>query len=165
MDAAADIILWRDKTVSASIVAAATAAWFLFEVAEYHFFSLVCYAVMIGMLVFFIWTNASAFFNLPVPRVPETLLSERTTRQVIMTLHSRLTRLAYMLYDILRQGPHNLPPVVLGTMTVPALYERYESEVDHLVARGVHDLRSQFAEMDSGVLKKIPRGAGAATKY
>ncbi|GJN37539.1 hypothetical protein PR202_gb26508 [Eleusine coracana subsp. coracana] len=189
MDAAADIILWRDKTVSASIVAAATAAWFLFEVAEYHFFSLVCYAVMIGMLVFFIWTNASAFFNLPVPRVPETLLSERTTRQVIMTLHSRLTRLAYILYDIACgkdlitflltvltlyiasviadcfSSLTLLYLVVLGTMTVPALYERYESEVDHLVARGVHDLRSQFAEMDSGVLKKIPRGSGAATKH
>jgi hypothetical protein len=51
-------------------------------------------------------------------------------------------------------------------MTLPALYERYESEVDHLVARGVHDLRSQFAEMDSGVLRKIPRVHGAAAaKY
>jgi hypothetical protein len=47
-------------------------------------------------------------------------------------------------------------------MTLPALYERYHSEVDHLVARGVHDLRTQFAGMDSGVLSKIPRGAGAA---
>jgi hypothetical protein len=57
-------MLWRDKTVSASIIAAATVAWFLFEVAEYHFLTLVCYAAMIGMLVFFIWTNAAAFFNL-----------------------------------------------------------------------------------------------------
>jgi len=47
-------------------------------------------------------------------------------------------------------------------MTLPALYERYDSEVDHLVARGVHDLRTHFADMDSGVLRKIPRGAGAA---
>jgi hypothetical protein len=50
-------------------------------------------------------------------------------------------------------------------MTLPALYERYESEVDHLVARGVHDLRSQFAEVDSGVLRKIPRGHGAAARH
>jgi hypothetical protein len=54
--------------------------------------------------------------------------------------------------------------VVLGAMTLPALYERYDSEVDHLVARGVHDLRTHFADMDSGVLRKIPRGAGAAAK-
>ena len=54
--------------------------------------------------------------------------------------------------------------VVLGTMTLPALYERYDSEVDHLVARGVHDLRTHLADMDSGVLRKIPRGSGAAAK-
>lgn len=57
-----------------------------------------------------------------------------------------------------------LAAVVLGTMTLPALYERYESEVDHLVARGVHDLRTHFTDMDSGVLRKIPRGTGAAAK-
>ena len=62
--AAADIILWRDKKASASILAAATAAWGLFEVAEFHFLTLVCYAAMVGMLVFFVWTNASSFFNL-----------------------------------------------------------------------------------------------------
>ncbi|KAL6627477.1 hypothetical protein ACP70R_031203 [Stipagrostis hirtigluma subsp. patula] len=185
---AADIILWRDKAVSASIVAGATAAWFLFEIAEYHFLTLVCYAAIIGMLIFFIWTNASAFLNLPVPRIPETLLSERTTRQVILTLHSRITRLVYKLYDIACGKDLKmfiltvlslyiasaiasccssltlLYLVVLGTMTLPALYEQYESEVDHLVARGVHDLRSHFAEMDSGVLRKIPRGTGAAVK-
>jgi hypothetical protein len=32
----------------------------------------------------------------------------------------------------------NVFAVVLGTMTLPGLYERYESEVDHLVARGAH---------------------------
>jgi hypothetical protein len=46
-------------------------------------------------------------------------------------------------------------------MTVPALYERYEYEVDHLAARAAHDFQSHVARMDSGVLKKIPRGKGA----
>jgi hypothetical protein len=52
--------------VSASILGAATAAWGLFEVAEYHFLTLVCYAAMIAMVTFFLWTNASAFLNLYV---------------------------------------------------------------------------------------------------
>jgi len=60
----ADIILWRDRKASASILAAATAAWGLFEVAEYHLLTVVCYVAMIGMLLIFIWTNASTFFNL-----------------------------------------------------------------------------------------------------
>lgn len=50
--------------VSASILGVATAAWALFEVAEYHFLTLACYAAMITMLTFFIWTNASSFLNL-----------------------------------------------------------------------------------------------------
>lgn len=36
----------------------------------------------------------------PVPRIPETLLSERTARQVILGLHRRLTWFVYRLYDI-----------------------------------------------------------------
>ncbi|KAF7034641.1 hypothetical protein CFC21_045628 [Triticum aestivum] len=184
---AADIILWRRPKVSASILGAATAAWALFEVAEYHFLTLACYAAMIAMLTFFIWTNASAFMNLPVPRIPETILSERTAKQVILGLHRRLTWFVHRLYaiacgeDIKKfimtvvslyiasvvatcfSSLTLLYLVVLCTMTVPALYERYEHEVDHLVATGARDVRTHFAKMDSGVLRKIPRGKGATT--
>ncbi|KAL5226330.1 hypothetical protein ABZP36_014595 [Zizania latifolia] len=183
---AADIILWRNKRVSASILAAATAAWFLFEVAEYHFLTLASFLAMIAMLVVFIWANASASMNLPALRIPENVMSERTTRQVILALHSRLTWFVHRLYDIACGKDIKmfiltvlslyvasviascfssltlLYLVVLCTMTLPVLYEQYEDEVDDLVATGVHGLRSHFAEMDSGVLKKIPRGRGAA---
>ncbi|XP_071683176.1 reticulon-like protein B9 [Lolium perenne] len=182
---AADIILWRRKEVSASILGAATAAWGLFEVAEYHFLTLVCYAAMIAMVTFFLWTNASAFLNLPVPRIPEMVLSERTTRQVILGLHMRLNWFVHKLYNIACGQDLKmfiltavslyigsvfascfssltlLYIVVFCTMTVPALYERYEHEVDHLVAKGAHDFRTQVSRMDSGVLRKIPRGKGA----
>ncbi|XP_047052866.1 reticulon-like protein B9 [Lolium rigidum] len=182
---AADIILWRRKEVSASILGAATAAWGLFEVAEYHFLTLVCYAAMIAMVTFFLWTNASAFLNLPVPRIPEMVLSERTTRQVILGLHRRLNWFVHKLYNIacgqdLKMFILTVVSLYIGsvfascfssltllyivvffTMTVPALYERYEHEVDHLVARGAHDFRTQVSRMDSGVLRKIPRGKGA----
>ena len=50
--------------MSASILGAATVAWGLFEVAEYHFRTLACYGAMIAMLTFFVWTNASALLNL-----------------------------------------------------------------------------------------------------
>ncbi|XP_037411191.1 reticulon-like protein B9 [Triticum dicoccoides] len=184
---AADIILWRRPKASASILGAATAAWALFEVAEYHFLTLACYAAMIAMLTFFIWTSASAFLNLPVPRIPETILSERTAKQVILGLHRRLTWFAHRLYaiacgeDIKKfimtvvsiyiasvvatcfSSLTLLYLVVLCTMTVPALYERYEHEVEHLVATGARDVRTHLAKMDSGVLRKIPRGKGATT--
>ena len=52
--AAANVIQWRRKEVSASILGAATVAWGLFEEVS----------TMIAMLTFFVWTNASALLNL-----------------------------------------------------------------------------------------------------
>lgn len=43
-------------------------------------------------------------------------------------------------------------------MTLPALYERYETEVDHLLARGNEDIKKFYKKIDSNLLNKIPRG-------
>jgi hypothetical protein len=47
---------------------------------------------------------------------------------------------------------------LLCALTLPALYERYETEVDHLVAKGREDLKKFYRKVDSNVLNKIPRG-------
>lgn len=49
-------------------------------------------------------------------------------------------------------------------MTLPALYEHYEHEVDHLAAKGSHDLKKLYKKVDAQVLSKIPRGPAAAKK-
>lgn len=43
-------------------------------------------------------------------------------------------------------------------LTLPALYERYGTEVDHLVAKGGEDLQKFYRKVDANVLDKIPRG-------
>lgn len=42
--------------------------------------------------------------------------------------------------------------------TLPALYERYEEEVDHLATKGNRDAKKLYKKFDSKVLNKIPRG-------
>lgn len=42
--------------------------------------------------------------------------------------------------------------------TLPALYDRYQDEVNHLATRGSHDLEMLYKKIDSKVLDKIPRG-------
>jgi len=61
--AAADVLLWRNKKISAGVLIGATAIWVLFELLNYNFLSLVCYAVVLGMLAQFVWTNASGLIN------------------------------------------------------------------------------------------------------
>lgn len=58
--AVADILLWRSKYLPAGILAGATTIWFLFEVVEYPFLTLMCHISIIAMLVVFVWSNVAA---------------------------------------------------------------------------------------------------------
>lgn len=48
--------------------------------------------------------------------------------------------------------------VILCFGTLPALYERYESEIDYLVSKGIKDAKNLLEQFNSNVLTKIPRG-------
>jgi len=63
MFAAADVFLWRDKKLSASVLGVATAIWVLFELVEYHFLSLVCHILIFALAALFLLSNAHAFMN------------------------------------------------------------------------------------------------------
>lgn len=46
----------------------------------------------------------------------------------------------------------------LCLMTLPALYERYQHEVDYLAVKGSRDLKKLYRNFDHRFLNKIPRG-------
>ncbi|KAL9681082.1 hypothetical protein QQ045_012863 [Rhodiola kirilowii] len=59
----ADVLLWRNKKVSASVLSSATAVWILFEWLNYNFLTLVSFSLIIGMLGQFMWSNASGYLT------------------------------------------------------------------------------------------------------
>lgn len=61
--AAADVLLWRNKKISAGVLTSATAVWVLFEWLNYNFLTLMSFALILGMLAQFVWQNASGFLN------------------------------------------------------------------------------------------------------
>lgn len=61
--AAADVLLWRNKRISSSILAGATAVWALLEWLNYHFLTLLCLSLVSGMLLQFVWSNAARTFK------------------------------------------------------------------------------------------------------
>lgn len=61
--AVADILLWRNRNLSAGILAGATLIWFLFDVVEYNIVTLLCHIALVGMLLLFIWSNAAPLFD------------------------------------------------------------------------------------------------------
>ncbi|RZC78064.1 hypothetical protein C5167_002278 [Papaver somniferum] len=59
----ADVFLWRNKKISASVLGGATVTWVLFELLEYHLLTLVCHCSILTLVVLFMWWNASTFIQ------------------------------------------------------------------------------------------------------
>jgi hypothetical protein len=62
--AVADVLLWKDRNVSAGVLAGATLIWYLFEVVEYNIIPLLCQIAAVAMLVAFIWSNAAPLLSM-----------------------------------------------------------------------------------------------------
>ncbi|PAN18277.1 hypothetical protein PAHAL_3G191400 [Panicum hallii] len=178
----ADILLWRNKNLSAGILAGATLVWFLFDVVEYNVVTLLCHIALLGMLLLFIWSNAAPLFDRRPPHIPEAIVSEKAFREIAQTTQYKLAHFVSILYDIACGKDLKKFLMVIGSLwvlavvgdtcsfttllyvgflcalTLPPLYERYETEVDHIVAKGGEDLKKFYEKVDSNVLNKIPRG-------
>ena len=60
---AADVLLWRNKKISASVLTGATIIWVVFEWLNYNFLTILCFILVLGMLAQFVWSNASGILN------------------------------------------------------------------------------------------------------
>ncbi|XP_042436995.1 reticulon-like protein B1 [Zingiber officinale] len=74
---AANLILRRDKKISAGILDGATAIWILFEFVGYHLLPLISHGLIISLLMLFLWSKALKFINkspshIPEVRIPDT---------------------------------------------------------------------------------------------
>lgn len=67
------MLLWRNKKISSSVLGVATLVWVFFEWLDYHFLTILCFVLALGMAVQFAWS----IFSSSVPRVqlPEELFA------------------------------------------------------------------------------------------
>ncbi|GAB4840326.1 hypothetical protein Ancab_021093 [Ancistrocladus abbreviatus] len=181
----ADILLWRNKSLSGSILAGFTIIWFMFEIAEFHFVTLLCYILMALMLILFVWNCGADFINRSPPSIHQIKLSEATFRYIfdkvnwfIIKLHKissgedlghfTLALASLGILSVIGSYSSTLSLLYLSFLcaaTIPALYERYEREVDYLATRGNTDMRRLYKKLDSKVLSKIPRGTVKDRKF
>ncbi|WOH03389.1 hypothetical protein DCAR_0622786 [Daucus carota subsp. sativus] len=178
----ADVLLWRDRKVSSAIMAAVTVAWFLFEVVEYNFITLLCHIFITSMLVIFIWSTAADLFNWAPPQIPKIVLQDSSFRDVALTFHIKFNQLLstfiyiacgnnlklfamavllLWLVSLIGNYISSLNLLFLGILsleTLPFLYERYQKEVDYFGGKVYRKMRKIYKKFDSTVLDKIPRG-------
>ncbi|KAJ6832473.1 reticulon-like protein B1 [Iris pallida] len=178
----ADIILWRNKQMSGSIVAGVTVIWLLFEWMGYHLLSFICNALILMLAVLFIWSNAASFVNRSPPSFPEVILPEDLFLTVAHSVRREINE-AFITFRYIASGNDlktfmmtigglwvvsvigswfsflTLCYIVFVAMyTLPVLYEKYEDHVDTVAEKAMVQINKHYKVLDAKVLQKIPRG-------
>ncbi|XP_038987870.1 reticulon-like protein B8 isoform X2 [Phoenix dactylifera] len=178
----ADVLLWRNKKISSSVLTGATAIWVLFEWLNYHFLTLLCLALVIGMLIQFLWSNASGMLSRSPSQVPRLVLPDELFMNIAVFICAEINQFLGFIQDVAcgRNLKHFLMVVgslsaaaVIGSWcnfmtlfyigfvcahTLPVIYEKYDDQIDDLVYNLIGQLQSQFSKFDKNVLRKIPKG-------
>ncbi|XP_060196325.1 reticulon-like protein B14 [Lycium barbarum] len=174
----ADLLLWRDKSLTAAILIGFTVIWSLFEVMEYNFVTLLCHIYMCMMLILFIWSMGTGLVDWNHPDFRAMMISRSTFRGLCLKFNSMLVKfyeissgkdfktfflaIAFLwILSIIGNYFSSLNLLYVGFVclaTLPALYERYQNEFDYLVSQGNQDMKKLYDKFDTEVLNKIPRG-------
>ncbi|CAA2955743.1 reticulon B9 [Olea europaea subsp. europaea] len=174
----ADILLWRNKNLSTAILIGFTVIWFLFEVMEYNFVTLFCHVTMAVMLVVFAWSNGAIIVDRNPPDLRGLTIPESSLRWLLTKINRFLLRfydvasgkdlktfflaIAFLwIFSGIGNNFSSLNLLYIGFLclaTLPALYERYQGEVDYLASIGNQDMEKLYKKFDAKVLNKIPRG-------
>ncbi|KAF3950047.1 hypothetical protein CMV_024154 [Castanea mollissima] len=178
----ADVLLWRNKKISATVLIGATAIWVLFEWLNYHFLTLLFFALVLGMLAQFIWTNASGLLNRSQSKVPRLVLPKDIFVEIAVKIGAEVNHALGFLQDVACGGNIKQFLLVVASLwaaavvgswcnfltvfyvgfvaahTLPVLYERYEDEVDSCVYAVLEQFQHNYQKLDAGFLSKIPKG-------
>ncbi|TKY46724.1 Reticulon protein B8 [Spatholobus suberectus] len=185
----ADVLLWRNKKISASVITSATAIWVLLEWLNYHFLTILCLALVLVMLAQFLWSNASGLFNSEPSNVPRLVLPEELFVNIATVVGGEVNRGLRFLQDVACGGNLKQFVIVVGSLfagavigswcnfisviyigfvaahTLPVLYEKYEDEVDNFVYKVLDQMQNHYRNLDASVLSKIPKGKLKGKKH
>ncbi|RDX76777.1 Reticulon-like protein B5 [Mucuna pruriens] len=170
----ADVLLWKNKKISAGVLGGATAVWIFFELLEYHLLTLVCHILILLLALLFLWSNAHTFIHKAPPRIPVVHLPEEPFLQVASALTSEINcGLAALRAIGSGRDLKTFLIVIVGTWIlsivgswcnfltlfyiVPIFYDKYEDKIDPLAEKAVIEIKKQYAVFDAKVLSKIPK--------
>ncbi|KAG6526790.1 reticulon-like protein B8 [Zingiber officinale] len=178
----ADLLLWRNKKISSSVLTCATAIWVLFEWLNYHFLTFLAFALFVIMLVQFGWSNISVVLNRSTTQVPRVAIPQDVFVNVATSLGAQINQFLNYIQDVacernLRQflvvAASLWAAAIVGTWcnfltviyvgfvcahTLPVVYEKYEDEIDEFLYKLLGQVQDRYSKVDVSVLSKLSRG-------
>ncbi|KAK4845665.1 hypothetical protein QYF36_007626 [Acer negundo] len=185
----ADVLLWRNKKISASVLSVATAIWVLFEWLNYHFLSLICIVLALGLLAQFFWLNVSGLLNRSPSKVPRIVLPPELFANIGVAVGDHVNQALQFLQDAACGGNLKQFLVVVASLwaaavigswcnfltvlyigfvcahTLPVLYEKNEDKVDSFLNNTLDQFQHHYRKIDTGFLSKIPKGRFKGKKH
>ncbi|XP_062190486.1 reticulon-like protein B8 [Phragmites australis] len=179
----ADVLLWRNKKISSSVLAVATAVWVFFEWLDYHFLTIVSFMLVLGMAVQFAWSSFAGMLSRSPSNVPRVELPEELFANIGAAVGAQVNRVLGILQDVscgrdLKQfllviagffaaavigsWCNFLSVIYIGFVcahTLPVLYEKYQDQVDDFLYNILGLLQNQYQKLDKGVRSKVPKGS------
>uniref|UniRef100_A0A0D9WVC9 Reticulon-like protein n=1 Tax=Leersia perrieri TaxID=77586 RepID=A0A0D9WVC9_9ORYZ len=175
----ADVLLWRNKKISSSVLAVATAVWVFFEWLDYHFLTIACFLLVLGMVVQFAWFTFAGMFNGSPSKVPRVELPDELFANIGSAVGTQVNKFLGTLQDvscgrdlkkfllliagffaaaIIGSWCNLLTVIYIGFVsahTLPVLYEQNQEKVDEFLYNTLGLLQNQYQKLDKGVLGKI----------
>nr|XP_043606331.1 reticulon-like protein B8 isoform X2 [Erigeron canadensis]XP_043606332.1 reticulon-like protein B8 isoform X2 [Erigeron canadensis] len=174
----ADVLLWRNKKISASVLGAATAVWVLFEWLDYNFLPLVCFGLTICIIGQFIWAHLLG------GSPPRLVLSDELLERIATTVGGEVNRALGFLQSVGSRGDIKQLAIVCGSLItaaiigtwcnfwtviyigfvaahiLPVVYEKYDDQIDNAVYNVLGKLQNNYSKLDASVLSRIPKATG-----
>nr|CAD1840111.1 unnamed protein product [Ananas comosus var. bracteatus] len=150
----ADALLWRRRSAATAAAACATAFWYFFERAGYSFLSVVANALLLLVAILFFWAKSALLLNRPLPPLPNLEVSDEVVEKAANEARVWINRVLAIGHDIAIKRDRKvflevilvlwlvsyigrffnfLTVVYIGillSLTVPALYDKYQDHVD-----------------------------------
>ncbi|CAM6042664.1 unnamed protein product [Sphagnum compactum] len=178
----ADVLLWRQKHLSAALLIGSTIIWFLLEKSQYKLVPLVSNILIFAIVVLFVWANLASLLNRRGPPVPDLTLSEDAVLSTASVLRVELNKVLEVVQDVALGKDFKLFLKVVALLwivstvfsrlnfltaiwiviilahTIPFIYDTYEDVIDEHLLRASDEANKHYKNLDSAVRSRIPRG-------
>ncbi|ESR49151.1 reticulon-like protein B16 [Citrus sinensis] len=178
----ADVLLWKRRRVSFGVIVVATVAWLIFERSGLPFLSVCSDVLLLLIVLMFFRANFAAFRNnRQLESLPELEVSEEMVNNAAASFRVKINYLLLMAHDITVGKDFRLffqvvaylwllsaigsyfsffTLAYIGTLlsiTVPALYSRFEARVDRYCGMIHKSISQHYKVVDENVISRIPR--------